>query len=446
MNSAVDFDFKPIFTTQITWDLAPSWSWFVEWNTQIWELVVTKDTNTDSGVSIIDTWLYFVQSWTTFDSFTWTALLNDTWTWTMTHIEASTSSIWTKFLSSLSNWLTKILKTLFTLKDDWSTLDELKDLRLYQYIQYTIWWKTVTYLDNILNQNNDQNFERLKIYWKTNISDKKQKDLLANQDELDIQNLAWNITKASLKRDIRKRAINTIKFVDTTNVTQPVKNINGSNWNSDNWWKILWDILYYNMSWRSDINVIIWDWYDLSVNWRKTLVVVWWNVRITQNIINNSNTDILWIIVLKDDNWNWWKVYIDTNVDEVNAVIYADKSIIWYDEFYDNWVSDSIIKHEIDWNINTNALDNQLYIYWSVFSENTVWASRKNPPVCPFWTTTQGITCDTIEAQKYDFNYLRSWLGTNPKYTWDPNTWINYPVVIKYNPSIQSTPPPLFGE
>jgi hypothetical protein len=455
--SNIDFKFKPVYYIDITWDLSPSWSWFVEWTTQSWTLIVTKNL----WVAPTNSELYFVQSWTTLNYFDWAGLVNDTWTWTMSDITASSSSIWTSFLTWLWD-ITKKIATLFTLNNyDWNWdwvwdwfVDDITDLRLYQYIRYVIepaWAnKTVIYLAWILNELNTNSFETLKIYWITNISDDKQKDLLADQDAKDIQNLAWDITKASLKKDIRKRAINTIKFIDTTGINlAAIGDITNDSWNTtNNWWISLWNILYYQYSW-SDAwkNAVIDD--SSLLTGKKTLIVRWWNVRIKSNIINSASSDILWIIVLKDDDWNWGKLYIDSTVDQVNAVIYSDKSIIWYNEYYDNWytwANEDIIKHEVDWNINTNILDNQLYIYWSVFSENTIWASRLSPPVCPFWTTVQGITCNSVEAQKYDFNYLRTWLGSNPKYTWDPVTWDNYPVVIKYNSSIQSGPPPLFSE
>jgi len=438
-NSTIPVRLTPLIQLTNTWVIF--WTWLVEWNTQTWELTIV---NNNPNSAITSTWIYLSMTGSTshsevVDYFTWTG--NIDW-WTDKTIDKSTLS--NNFINILSDWTKYLLETLFTLVDwDW-TLDDIKYLRVREFVKYVVSWRTVTYLAWVINQNNSQNFETLKIYWRTNISTDKQKDLLDNQDTEDIQNIAWNIVKASLKRDIRKRAINTIKFVNTENITVPVKNIDNDSWDSTNWWKVLGSILYYELNDWS--NVILWDWSELNITWKKTLIVRWWNLRVTQNIINTSWSDILWIIVLKWDNWLWGKVYIDSNVDEVDAIIYTDKSIIWYNENYDNWSTDDIIKHEVDWNINNDILDNQLYIYWSVFSENTIWASRLDPPVCPFWTSVQWITCNTIEAQKYDFNYLRTWLWVNPKYTGDPVTWLNYPIVIKYNSAVQSTPPPLFGE
>ena len=437
----------PIYLTPLieltnTWVIF--WTWLVEWTSQTWKLTVI---NNDPSVSTSSEWVYLSMTWSdthpeVVDYFTWTGKVDD---WNYKNIDKD--SLVNNFINILSDWAEYILETLFTLVDwDW-TIDNIVDLRVREFVEYTIWWKTVTFLAWVINQNNNQNFETLKIYWVTNISDYKQKDILTDQNDLDIQNLAWNITKASLKRDIKRKAINTIKFVDTKNVDDPINNITNDSWDWSNWWKILWNVLYYEVD---DWSIIeMWNWADLSITWKKTLIVRWWNLLITENLINDSNNDILWIIVLKWNNWLGGKLYVEPSVDEIDAVIYTDKSIIWYESNYDNWYSwdnEDIIKHEIDWNINNEVLDNQLYIYWSVFSENTIWASRIDPPVCPFWTTIQWIECTTIEAQKYDFNYLRTWLWDNPKYTWDLNTWLNYPIVIKYNSAIQSWPPPLFGE
>jgi len=446
-NSTIPVKLKPIIEINNTWILA--WSWFVEWTTQTGAIDII---NNSWSTNLSSAWFFLSITWSTTkpeskDYFTGTWEINNNWT----NIDIDKWTLINSFFSNFSDWIKYVLKTLFTL--DNTTLwyiDDIKNIRLREFVKYTVWWKEVIYLAWVLNTNNTNKFETLKIYWRTNISDKKQKDLLSNQGVKDIHNLAWNITKASLKRDIRKRAINTIKFIDTTSMSiSDITKIDGINWDISNWWKSIWNILYYEYSWSNAWKNAVIDDSTNKFSGKKTLIVRWWNVRIKSNIINSSTSDILWIIVLKDDHWNWGKLYIDSSVDEVDAVIYLDKSIIWYNDIYDNWDTDDIIKHEVDWNINDNILNNQLYIYWSVFSENTIWWSRLDENndwifVCPYWTSLENIVCNTINSQKYDFNYLRKWLGISPKFV--PSAWPNYPVVIKYNSSIQSGPPPLFSE
>lgn len=428
-NSTIPLKLKPLFEFTNSWDIVNTW--FIEWRSQTWSINIIKNSLVSPSID----WLYFVQTWINSNYFSWT------WTISPSVKSFSINSMWNKLLSSFSTSTTYVLKTLFTLTDLSWYRDDIKNIRLNEYIRYATWWRTVTYLAWVLNQANTQNFDTLKIYWITNIDKDKQKDLTLNQDITDIQNLAWEITKASLKGDIRKSAINATKFINTEDNNSWIYNLIWNIWNDpNNWWKVLWNILYYgDLSWS---NVILWNWTELSVTWKKTIVVIWWNLYIKSNIINSTSSDILWIIVLKDSNWKWWNLYIDTSVTEVDAIIYTDKSVISYNEAYDNGDSNVITKHEVDWNIDNSVMQNQLYILWTVFSENTIWGSRLNPPVCPFYTySISWFICDSIEAQKYDFNYLRWWTN-NAKYTSTPM----YPVVIKYNSTMQSTPPPLFSK
>lgn len=50
---------------------------------------------------------------------------------------------------------------------------------------------------------------------------------------------------------------------------------------------------------------------------------------------------------------------------------------------------------------NIGLLKNQLYIYGSIVSENTLGGSRMSPPRCP------SLVATCADAQQYDLNYLR---------------------------------------
>jgi len=437
-NSTIPVKLTALIDINNTWELTNSW--FIEWKTQTWWITVI---NNNTSIWITWTGLYLILTWSisntaSKDYFTWTWDIDD---WIKKEIDKV--ALINNFINPLLDWTTYILKTLFVLVDWVWFVDDIIDIRLNQYIKYTVWWKIVTYLAWILNENNLQNFKSLKIFWITNIDTDKQKDLLEYQWNEDVHNLAWKIEKSSLKRDIRMKAMNVVKVIDINESQYIDPQTTIINWwdddNDDNNWKELWNILYYwELEWK---NVELWNWSELTISWRKTIIVRWWNLFIKSNIINNSNSDILWIIVLKDDDWNWWKLYIDTSVQEIDAIIYTDKSIMSYDESYDNWDSDSILKYEVDWNIDSSIMQNQLFILWTVFSENTIWWSRLDPPVCPFYTESiSWYICDTIEAQKYDLNYIRAWFSNK----YNPLYW-NYSTIIKYNSSLQTTPPPLFS-
>ena len=438
VGTPISFQFVPIYYTDNSWwDISATESWFVETNTQTWTIVINNNWGSDPATRT----LYYTKTWTAKDDFTWT--------WEIVWANKKTfpsylSSLGTEYISAFNNTSYELI-TKFK-ANTWVYADSINNLSLSAYISYIIWSdnETVTYKAWIINEGANLGFEYLKIHWVANIDKDKQGEILADHDADDIHNLAWSIVKSRLKRDLIKKVISTIKFISSIDVTLPIKDLTWTIWNeSNNWWKILGSILYYNITdWT---NVILWDLLDLSVEWRKTIIVIWWNLRITQNIINSTNTDMLWIVVLKDDNGNWWKLYIDTSVNKIDAAIYLDKSIISYDENYTDWnVSalpdpNNILEHEIEWAINQTLMQNQLYIYGSVFSENTIWGSRKSPAICPFWTESIIWFACEKESQKYDLNYLRSWY--NNKYI--PAYW-DYPIIIKYNPAIQSTPPPLF--
>ncbi|MDD3303255.1 MAG: hypothetical protein PHN31_06890, partial [Candidatus Gracilibacteria bacterium] len=111
--------------------------------------------------------------------------------------------------------------------------------------------------------------------------------------------------------------------------------------------------------------------------------------------------------------------------------------------------------NELGGNATFSELKNQLYIYGSLFSENTVGGSRANPLKCPYYVTT----CTSIEdAQKYDLNYLRRYYitdtngdgtldgpaGGGNSYFSSLSPYYKYPIVIEYNPLIQTNPPIVF--
>jgi hypothetical protein len=61
--------------------------------------------------------------------------------------------------------------------------------------------------------------------------------------------------------------------------------------------------------------------------------------------------------------------------------------------------------NKLDGDSSATLLENQLYIRGSLFSENTIGGSRSSTPECPYYVDNS--TCDQVEAQSYDLNYLR---------------------------------------
>ena len=438
-----DFDFKPLYEAEITWDIKNNW--LSIW-TQLWQIEITK--NWTINTSDKELYLEF-GSWNTnkqvpklnIEEQTNTPL--EIWEW---HLNK------TIFKSNFSD-ISYDLKTFLTLS--WWVLEDIYKTYLSTHISYTLDWKNIVYNTDIIWKNNywwpiiwSNLIEKwVKVIWKTH--SKKQEDVIIDQNKEDIH-VFWNIQKSSLKRDIRKKVFNILKSVSPNNWG---KNISDLNWN---WWNIwIWDnsdwitlqndkILYF---W--DLN---WDNVELSVSHnmegKKTIVIVGGNLYIKSNIVNNSNNDILWIIVLKDKNGKWWNIYIHPDITRIDGILYVDKSLM----SYYGWA-------EIDAINNTPILANQLYIYWSIFSENTSWGFKTL--ICPYYVVW---TCGINNAPKYDLNTIRAyriklsgwaanwWInyfgdydGSWTNYNWWPYTYYKYPITIKYNLKIQTTPPPLFN-
>ncbi len=142
---------------------------------------------------------------------------------------------------------------------------------------------------------------------------------------------------------------------------------------------------------------------NIRVTGKRTVLVVGGNVYIRNNIYYSSlSKDTLGIIALKDSAGNGGNIYIDPNVTNIAGTLFAEKSIISYDG-----------TAELDGFTRAFTLRNQLHIYGSTFSENTIGGSRMTTPQCPFYITSG---CTTAVAQKYDLNYLRRYYLVNNIY------------------------------
>jgi len=467
--SNINFNYKPIYYTNIVWDLKDYW--FEEWISQNSIVYFTKDSNSTTNPNS-DIYFEF-GSWARLVSDKLTFKYDNAWTyydiseWYWTNIESKT--LFKNNQNSDNNYwlLTKLLLDL------WEVINSLKEQYFSTHIKYTIDWEKVVYnsdivwKDNYWNDNNTWPYTTemwLKVLW--NSHSKNQKDILLNQEQKDIH-LLWTLYKSKLKEKTRKnifRVINNISWGQWWD-SNDIDDFRYDVWdNSNNGRKILnWKVLYFDLSSPVVENTIVTNWWLVTAN--KTIVIKWWDLYIKWNIEYNSTSDMLWIVVLTDNNWKWGNIFIDPSVTYIWAQIYADKAILSAIDGYD-WssIDDEISSSEIlSVNTNQSQLNNQLFIKWQVFSENTIWGSRKDPPVCPYFDKD---SCDIVKAQQYDLNYLRryftfdsnnDWLkdsianGWKYYFNWAEQTsydssynYIDYPVVIRYNPMVQITPPPLF--
>ncbi len=261
-------------------------------------------------------------------------------------------------------------------------------------VAYSISWKFVKYKlqdSNEIGGNCNLDTLWVKVKW-----------TLQGQWKQALTWQKWNVsdlTKWNLRKQIRSNAYKLIKWL--------------SSWTEVNWIKyVVWDI---ELSWDQTY---------------ETLIVKDWNVIITWDL--NPSKKKLWIIVLKDnydvkkDYNNAWNVYLDKDVENINAVIYADGAFRSANE---------------NWNFYPdNQLEKQLKLYWSLFTRNTIWGAVK-------WNTNFTLpwgesTTNYKLASLYDLNYIRK---VSPQCDVSGKQKENsYSFIIEYDPTIQSNPPKWF--
>lgn len=219
---------------------------------------------------------------------------------------------------------------------------------------------------------------------------------------------AANITdmsKLDLKWDIKKSVNNLVRWLKSGAVVNRVKYVVG------------------------DVNI---TWNDYFRDF-ETLVVRNWNVYISKDIATNSK-NLYGIIVLNDDfdvirNVNSegtkisgkWNIFVNKDVTEINAVVYADGWFISADN------NGTIYKdHE---------LNKALKFKWSLFTKNTIWGSIVNKlPGGKIWKYEVSRVYDLNNTRKVPVKCENGKVLDNPSFT------------IEYDAKIQSNPPKGFSK
>lgn len=253
-------------------------------------------------------------------------------------------------------------------------------------ISYKIWWKIVEYyLSNFWITWCDTSTLWLKVIW----------------------TLQWDWKSDITWQD--KNFSDLSKFSSRTTIRM-------------NWYKLI--------KWLKSWDIINWvkyiKWEDIEISWDlpyETLIVKDWNVIISWDL--NISNKKLWIIVLKDnylvnsDYWKTWNIYVNKDVNKINAIIYSDWAFRSADSL---WKSYS----DID-------LGKQLELNWTLFTRNTIWWAVRAGwlYLLPWWQGTSNYDL----AEIYDLNFTRKIKDAcgEPSF------------IIKYNSSIQSNPPIGFG-
>lgn len=428
---------NPIYYTEFSWEITDEW--IFEWGTQNSRITIKKN-NTSINPNTQELQLSFGSTEDNkYELYAWDSVamartnqLSDT----PTKIQTINPNF---PINSSSN----VIKNLYSRLIE---KDIAQDKKVYiaSHIKYNLNWNEIIYnswivwkdsyywdyTDDIVGQ------EWVKVDGITH--SESDNEIVDEQFQNDVVIIEWNIDRLTTRAQIIKNWYEAAKNLGTYKNNNPspyiLTNINTPNNNIRELNNV---IVFWDEDWAKNEIFTIWNWSEITITKNKTIVAIWWNIYINSNI---TWTWMLWIIALKDKEWKWWNIYINPSVTQINWILFAEKSVISYD-----WTK------ELDWSTETYVLRNQLYIHWTLFSENTIWGSREDIPRCPIYVNTND--CSLEEAQKYDLNYLRRYFL---KADWNPANWWTkvtqkeeykkYPVIIEYNPRILISPPPLFGQ
>lgn len=223
---------------------------------------------------------------------------------------------------------------------------------------------------------------QIKILWQTNETKN-----IVNFVSGSTYNSIWNLSKSELKTELIKNAYWVIK--------------NGVDTNS---------IKLYNG------NTTLTSW----PTGKDTIIVNGGNLYL-ENDISKSTGIVKAIIVTKKADKTWGNIFVKNNVQKINAVLIAE----WW------LISGTSSAYYAD--ANNGAVD-QLYIYGSLFSNNTVWGSSKATPSCPFDVTSG---CNLQKAKRYDLNHFRHYINGVAGAKVPGLAWYDeFPMIIKYDSDI----------
>lgn len=173
-----------------------------------------------------------------------------------------------------------------------------------------------------------------------------------------------------------------------------------------------------------------------------SVIILGGNFLIDEDIVRDRQDLPLAFIVLRNEQGQWGNIIISKKVKKIYASLISDGPL---------WSGDGLSRLYNTDKKSVSALpSNQLYIYGSVISRNTIgWAAQEWTPVCPYSTNSP---CTHESALRYDLNYFRGIdekeLRKNGEKRSETTRWYptdeydTYAVVIEYNPKILQNPPP----
>jgi hypothetical protein len=145
------------------------------------------------------------------------------------------------------------------------------------------------------------------------------------------------------------------------------------------------------------------------------------------------------IIALKNEKGEWWNIWIRWSVKQVEATLFAEKTIWSWEEFITGSLSPYYVAKK---SLFLDIPRNQLYIKGWVAWHNTIgWWSKDGWAVCPYLSDVIEV-CTYDTAVKYDWNYFRIFSGQPARRAYPDDSKDYYSVVIEYDSRVLQDPPP----
>ncbi len=170
----------------------------------------------------------------------------------------------------------------------------------------------------------------------------------------------------------------------------------------------------------------------------ETLIVHNWNIHINSDIL--SKPDMIGIVLYIDSGYSaqsWyeaiWNVYVDRDVSQIHASIYADGAMVSTNAGIPIWGSLSN---------RASQLQKQLYIKWALLTRNTLAGATLSDS--RYMLPWGEYTTNQLLALQYDFHHIRR--GANDCIEISGSCPFSEYFIIEYDPRINTNPPKLFPQ
>lgn len=448
------FNFLPLFVSKIKGDLLNGG--FIEWAEQNSPIDITKNSNAS--------WLAVISSPVLQMQFGWTNSANFAFYANSSSPVSSIFATGVKTNFTVSPWFPTIWAPIYSqLVQNPAVVSNTSNLYLSTHLSYTLNLKPVITNSDVIGKTgwffgtdtSVGNQVGVKLLWA--VSSKNINALVTGQFATWVSMFS-NINRSTIRESVKKNVA--IATRNATLIANKSTNIVDEGNIPPAWGTASGLIIGAGTS--KSIMLIQWAGGNItlsagSISGIRTIVVRWANLYINQNMYYTDKDSILGVVVQKDASGNGGNLYISPTITNVVGTYILDGSVISYNG-----------TTELGYGTPITTLNNQLHIYGSIVSENTIGWSRLSPPVCP---SLINITCTTSSAQAYDLNYLRRYYLTGTPIepfgwghtignetcilgacTTTANSLIHrfnsvtadlaqYPTIIEYNPNIQAIQP-----